>query len=91
VDNQIFGEQYWKVGPYLRDDVAVDEVAPGVYLPFVHRPLSRYVHEMGQAGLLIDDMVEPTPPAQVLDETGGFPDADTIPRLMMLSARRIET
>ncbi|HYA68702.1 MAG TPA: class I SAM-dependent methyltransferase, partial [Acidimicrobiales bacterium] len=43
-------EQYWRVGPYLRDDILIEEVAPGVNFPFVHRPLSRYVHAMGKAG-----------------------------------------
>ncbi len=72
----------------MGDDVAVDEVAPGVHFEFAHRPLSRYVHVMGEVGLLIEDMIEPSPPSQVLTETGGFPDAATIPRLMLISARR---
>ena len=86
VDNEGSGEKYWRVGSYLRDDVAVDEVAPGVHFEFAHRPLSRYVHVMGEVGLLIEDMIEPSPPSQVLTETGGFPNAATIPRLMLISA-----
>jgi hypothetical protein len=46
---------------------------------------------MGEEGLLIDDMVEPSPPPVVLLETGGFANAATIPRLMLLSARRIDS
>ncbi len=87
VDNEGSGEKYWRVGSYLRDDVAIDEVAPGVRFEFAHRPLSRYVHVMGEAGLLIEDMVEPPPPRQVLVDTGGFPNAAAIPRLMLISAR----
>jgi SAM-dependent methyltransferase len=90
VEDERHDEQFWRVGRYLGDDVAVDEVAPGVHFQFAHRPLSRYVHEMGQAGLLINDMVEPVPPEVVLRETGGFPSAATIPRLMMLRACRID-
>jgi SAM-dependent methyltransferase len=90
VDDVAGGEQYWRVGQYLRDDVEVDEVAPGVRFQFAHRPLSRYVHEMGMAHLLIDDMVEPSPPPQVLLETGGFPIAGDIPRLLLLRARRVD-
>ncbi len=86
VDDQGSGEKYWRIGSYLRDDVAIDEVAPGVHFEFAHRPLSRYVHVMGEAGLLIEDMVEPPPPKQVLVGTGGFPNAATIPRLMLISA-----
>lgn len=82
------GDHFWRLGSYLRDDVAVDEIAPGVHLQFAHRPLSRYVHTMGRAGLLIEDMIEPEPPAAVLAETGAFPDAPAIPRIMVLCARR---
>ncbi len=81
-------DHFWRIGSYLQDDVAVDEVAPGVDLEFAHRPLSRYVHAMGHAGLFIEDMVEPPPPPDVLVETGDLPDAAGIPRLMLLSARR---
>jgi SAM-dependent methyltransferase len=88
VDDVTFGEQYWRVGPYLPDDVAVDEVAPGVHLPFAHRPLSRYVHEMGRVGLLVEDMVEPPPSSDVLGMTDAIAHADTIPRLLVLRARR---
>ncbi len=90
VDDEVVGEQYWRVGSYLRDDVAIDEVAPGVCLPFAHRPLSRYVHVMGEVGLLVEDMVEPSPPPDTLIETGGFLNASTIPRMMLLCARRID-
>jgi len=88
VDDLNSGDQFWKVGPYLPDDVAIDEIAPGVHLQFAHRPLSRYVHAMGQAGLLIEDMVEPPPPSAVLMDTGDFPNASSIPRFMLLCARR---
>jgi SAM-dependent methyltransferase len=84
------GDHFWRVGRYLPDDVAIDEIAPGVHLQFAHRPLSRYVHAMGQAGLLIEDMLEPTPPTAILAETGGIPNAIGIPRLMVLCARRID-
>jgi len=88
VDDLNSDDTFWRVGPYLRDEVAIDEIGPGVRLQFAHRPLSRYVHAMGRAGLLIEDMVEPPPPQAVLVETGDFPDASAIPRLMLLCARR---
>ena len=90
VDDRILGEQYWRVGAYLRDDRRFDEVAPGVHLLFIHRPLSRYVHAMGEAGLLIDDMEEPAPPTQFLADTWGYAEAATIPRVLLLRARRLE-
>ena len=64
------------------------EVAPGVALRFIHRPLSRYVHALGEAGLLIDDMCEPAPPARLLADEWGFAEAATIPRVLLLRARR---
>jgi SAM-dependent methyltransferase len=84
------GDHFWRIGPYLQDDVAIDETAPGVHLEFAHRPLSRYIHAMGQAGLLLEDMLEPTPPSAVIAETGGLANAIGIPRLMVLCARRID-
>ena len=88
IDDRILGEMYWRVGSYLTEDRQFDEVAPGVELLFIHRPLSRYVHALGQVGLLIDDMVEEAPPARVIAETWGFPEAATIPRVLLLSATR---
>ncbi|MGB7052557.1 MAG: class I SAM-dependent methyltransferase [Acidimicrobiales bacterium] len=81
-------EHFWRVGSYLDDDIATDEVGPGIDLTFIHRPLSRYVHEMGRYGLLIDDMVEPAPPPSIIQKTGGYADAGSIPRLLLVCARR---
>jgi SAM-dependent methyltransferase len=89
VDDAQLGEHYWRVGAYLRDDVALDEVAPGINFEFAHRPLGRYIHAMGEAGLLVHDMVEPSPPARVQRETGDFPEAASIPRLMLVCARHV--
>lgn len=89
VDDQGSDEKYWRVGSYLPDHFVIDEVEPGIHLPFNHRPLSRYVHAMGEVGLLLEDMIEPSPPPAVLVETGAFENAAAIPRLMVLSARRV--
>ena len=88
VDDVTSGEQFWRIGSYLQEEVAIDHVAPGVSLEFAHRPLSKYVHVMGTYGLLIEDMVEPPPPDIVVKETGDFPNAGTIPRMLLLLARR---
>ena len=81
-------ERFWRVGSYLEDQVTTEEVGPGVRLSFAHRPVSRYVHEMGTCGLLIDDMVEPPPPPATIEATGGYPNGATIPRLLLLRAHR---
>jgi SAM-dependent methyltransferase len=90
IDDHILEEQYWRVGPYLQDDSTIEEVAPGVNLPFMHRPLSRYIHVMGQVGLLLEDMDEPAPPPGFLDEAWEYGAASSIPRLMLLRARRVQ-
>jgi SAM-dependent methyltransferase len=89
VDDQSLGEHYWRIGAYLNDHAEVDEVAPGVRLRFVHRPLSRYVHAMGQAGLLVEDMEEPPPPPELAEDEWKFPEASTIPRVLVVLARHI--
>jgi SAM-dependent methyltransferase len=88
VDDRILGEQYFRIGSYLRADRRFDEVAPGVNLLFHHRPLSAYVHAIGAAGLAVTDMEEPPPPARLLAAHWDYPDAATIPRLLLIRARR---
>ena len=88
IDDRTVGEHYWRISAYLADHTIVDEVAPGVALRFIHRPLSRYIHALGAAGLLIDDMEEPPPPAQVVADSWGYPEAFTIPRVLLVRARR---
>ena len=63
----------------------MEELAPGVVLPFVHRPLSQYVNAMAAHGLLIERMEEPTPPE------GFLAGRDTAPRddpALLLVARK---
>jgi SAM-dependent methyltransferase len=90
VDDQIMEppEQYWRVGAYLVEDVRDEEVAPGVVLPFVHRPLSRYLNLMIDAGLDLRRMLEPAPPPGFLARASEYQQAATIPRLLLLVAER---
>jgi SAM-dependent methyltransferase len=86
--DHLLDEQYWRIGPYLVEDVAMEELAPGVSLPFVHRPLSRYVNAMARHGLLIERMDEPMPPEGFLARAAEYRDAAMIPRLLLLVARK---
>jgi SAM-dependent methyltransferase len=88
IDDQILDppEQYWRIGPYLVEDETVEEVEKGVFIPFVHRPLSRYVNAMADNGLLVRRMVEPRPPAGFLARAAEYAEAATIPRLLLLIA-----
>jgi len=89
IDDHILEEQYWRVGPYLIEDVRNEEIAPGVVLPFVHRPLSRYVNAMSEADLVIERMEEPAPAAGFLARAEEYQAAASIPRLLLLVARRM--
>jgi len=88
IDDHILEEQYWRIGPYLVEDRSMEEVAPGVELPFVHRPLSRYVNAMARHGLVIERMEEPAPPPGFLDRAAEYRQAASIPRLLFMAARR---
>jgi SAM-dependent methyltransferase len=88
IDDHILEEQYWRVGPYLHDDVSMEEVAPGIKLPFMHRPLSRYINVMATCGLLVEHMDEPPPPPGFLDQAPEYGEAASIPRLLVLLARK---
>ena len=88
IDDHILDEQYWRIGPYLVEDTTMEEVEKDVVLPFVHRPLSRYVNAMATAGLFIRRMDEPTPPPGFLARAAEYRDAVTIPRLLFLLAEK---
>jgi SAM-dependent methyltransferase len=89
VDDDILGEQYWRLGPYLRSDHSLEEVDTGVWIPYVHRPLSAYVNALAEAGMVVTRMEEPAPPPGFLAAAGEYPEAATIPRLMFLRAEKV--
>ncbi|MFN2608693.1 MAG: class I SAM-dependent methyltransferase [Acidimicrobiales bacterium] len=88
IDDHILEEQYWRIGPYLTEDSSLEEVEKGIFVPFVHRPLSRYVNAMAGAGLGITHMEEPPPPPGFLARAAEYREAATIPRLLLLVAER---
>jgi SAM-dependent methyltransferase len=89
VDDHILGEQYWRVGPYLPDDETLEEVAPGVRLPFMHRPLGRYINVMADRGLLADHMDEPPPAPGFVARAPEYGMAASIPRLLVVRTRKL--
>jgi len=86
IDDHILEEQYWRIGSYLVEGITQEEVDPGVIIPFVHRPLSRYVNALAAAGLLVTRMEEPAPPEGFLARAQEYREAVTIPRLLYLRA-----
>ena len=81
-------EQYWRVGPYLAEQSFVEQVEQGVFIRFVHRPLSRYLNALADSGLVLERMIEPTPPAGFLALADEYAAAAAIPRLLYLRLRR---
>ncbi len=82
-------EQYWRIGPYLREDLTLEEVEPGIRIPFVHRPLGRYVNAMAAHGLLLRHMEEPSPPAGFLSRSPEYPQGGDYPRLLVLVTEKV--
>jgi hypothetical protein len=89
VDDQTLGEHYWRVGPYLHEDVVLEEVDPGVNLPFAHRPLSRYVNPVTARGCVLTRLEEPEPPLAFLEGSVDLQLESAIPRLLLLRFERL--
>ncbi|MCL6092111.1 MAG: class I SAM-dependent methyltransferase [Actinobacteria bacterium] len=89
VDDHILGEQYWRIGPYLAEHHGVEEVDKGVWLPFIHRPLSVYVNSLAKAGMYLTGMAEPAPPPGFLDRAEEYQQAAAFPRLLVLRAEKL--
>ena len=91
IDDQVLDppEQYWRIGPYLREDSTIEEVAKDVFMPFIHRPMHRYVNALIANGLLLTHMEEPAPPPGFLARAPEYTDAREIPRLLFLRAEKI--
>jgi SAM-dependent methyltransferase len=89
IDDTILEEQYWRIGAYLVEDRTMEEVEKGVWIEFIHRPLSNYVNAMAAAGLCIAHMAEPSPPPGFLARAAEYRDAASIPRLLALIAGKM--
>jgi ubiquinone/menaquinone biosynthesis C-methylase UbiE len=89
IDDQFLDppEQYWRIGDYLIEDETIEEVQKDVFIPFIHRPLSRYVNALADNGLMLQQMLEPEPPPGFLARAEAYAAAATIPRLLGLITR----
>lgn len=90
IDDQLIEppEQYWRIGPYLEESATIEEVQKGVFIRFIHRPLSRYINTLAAASLLVERMDEPSPPAGFLAKAPQYEAASTVPRLLALHCRK---
>ena len=90
IDDQILDppEQYWRIGAYLKEDATIEEVSKDVFIPFIHRPMHRYVNALTGNGLLLTRMEEPPPPPGFLARAPEYTDAAEIPRLLFLRTEK---
>lgn len=91
VDDRILGETYWRVGPYLHNDVAIEEVDPGVKIPFAHRPLSGYLNRLADLGLYLTHVEEPAPLRDLVGYSHEGEVELLFPRLLMMRLERLLT
>lgn len=86
IDDQILDppEQYWRIGPYLVETASDEQVDAGVFIRFVHRPLSKYVNTCIAVGFNLEFMAEPAPPESFVALAPEYGEAATIPRLLYL-------
>ncbi len=82
-------EQYWRIGAYLVETASVEEVEKDVFIRFVHRPLSRYINALSEHSLVLEQMIEPSPPESFLEKAPEYRLAHTIPRLLYLRLRKV--
>ncbi len=90
IDDHILNEQYYRLGPYLVSTVWEEEIAPGVHLPYVHRPISHYVNALIACGFEIQRMMEPPPAEGFLAQAAEYEHVRAIPRVLGLLCRRSE-
>lgn len=81
-------EQYWRIGPYLVESESIEEVERDVHIRFIHRPLSVYVNALIDHGLVLERMIEPSPPEGFLARAPEYSLASTIPRLLYLRSTK---
>lgn len=84
IDDHIINEQYWRIGNYLEEKTNIEEVEKDVYIPFIHRPLSRYLNVLAENSLILQRIEEPPPPKGFLDKAPEYYQAASIPRLLFL-------
>ena len=89
IDDLILGEHYWRVGPYLRESVNLEEVDNGVLVAFAHRPLSRYLNPLAERGCYLTKMHEPPPRPEFLAASVDPELEGAIPRLLAMRFERI--
>jgi len=88
VDDTVFGEQYWQLGPYLPEATSDEEVDSGRIVRFHHRPLGVYLTGLIEAGFRLAAVREPAPVAELAERAHEYAEQAAYPRLLALAATR---
>ncbi len=90
IEDHILQENYFRIGPYLESSSIVEEVDKGIFIPFIHRPISLYVNALINSNLRIDSMQEPPPPVGFINKAFEYNNVDKIPRLLFIKATKLK-
>lgn len=85
-------ETYWRIGPYLAETAVREEVTPGEFVRFLHRPMSRYLRALVAGGLNLVHADEPAPPPGFVAKAPEYEHeiVGAMPRLLLLVAERVD-
>ena len=76
--------RYWRISDYLLESSHFEEVDKGIFLPFEHRPISKYINTLIESGFTIERLYEPTLSERHIGETPELASIRFIPRLLIV-------
>ena len=76
--------KYWRISEYLIETSHFEEVEKGVFLPFEHRSLSRYINSLIESGFTIQRLFEPAPSDRFIEKNPEFSSIRSIPRFLIV-------
>lgn len=80
---------YWPVDRYFQEGQR-DAVFLGQHVTKYHRTLTTYLNTLLQTGFTITNIVEPTPPQELLASVPGMQDELRRPMMLLVAAQKID-
>lgn len=77
-------EKYWRIAEYLTETSQYEEVEKGIFIPFEHRTISRYINTLVESGFVIERFYEPAPSDEFIGKNPEYENVRAIPRLMIV-------
>ncbi|MBN39139.1 MAG: SAM-dependent methyltransferase [Acidimicrobiaceae bacterium] len=76
--------KYWRISNYLLESSHFEEVDKEVFLPFEHRPISKYINTLIESGFTIDRLYEPALSERHIEGSPELTSIRFIPRLLIV-------